>query len=294
MPIELLVLAPSEVRAAALLANSHSIQVRARCEDVPDLERAGFVEAPAAVEFFLRAPVELTRYPRLYRKKLRRSLDAWASSDLRLRLAPMAEFGVERFLDQIYFPLFVRTMYERGIAPHHANQLRAMQELVRGDCSLAVVTTRGGTLAGAALVRPGRRDRFRHPLRGPLPDGDWDEGLVYALAPEFAPCRRALMLQLAEVTATLGRRWLSLGRDLAWCEEGYDGVLYEKLHLADSVVAAFGESCELYSWRPSEHDRFLFLAWDRERMMLRPRIFGAAGDVLHRIANDLESPRDER
>lgn len=284
MPVELLALEACETEAAVLLSRVQSVSVRAGSENSLELERAGFVEAPAAIECFVQHPLCLDRYPRRYRKSLRRSLDEWRAAGLRIELADIAGFGLKRFIDDVYYPILARTMYARGIAPHFANELDGILSLLRKETLLAFVITPQGRLVGAAVLRPGDPCLARRGLRGALPTGKWYEGLVYALHGDFSGCRRALMIELGVGFAARGFGWLSLGRDLAWCEEGYDTVLVEKLNLADSVVAVFESGREMYRWRPAEHERFVFLEWSRSRERICPTLFGAPAPALSQIA----------
>ncbi|MEM9489173.1 MAG: hypothetical protein AAGC55_08510 [Myxococcota bacterium] len=273
--------------AAVLLAKQRSVLVRAHSDDVARLTRAGFVEAPQVVESLVRAPIALDIYPRRYRKTLRRSVEEWQRLGLRLQLHDMARYGVERFLDQLYFPLFARTMYERGIAPHHANTIDGLMELIDAGIRVAVVSTASDDPVGAALLRPSPSDPRRVALHGPSPEGHWEEGLVYSLGPGLDNCRRALMIKLAEAVAADGARWFSLGRDLALCESGYAAVFEEKLRLASSVVACFGTLHEMYSLRPRDADSFALLEWDPTRAALEPRLFGADSKALMQVAERL-------
>ena len=284
MAVELLHLRGEEIEAAELIAERHAVQLRVAAQEAIRLRRAGFREAPAAIECFVRAPLDLAAYPKVYRKSLRLSLEAWASADLDLQLTTFERYGLERFLDRIYFPILARTMYERGIAPHAAHELAGVLALARPDATLAVVTNRYGRVRGAAILGPPIQDAQRWALIGELPSGSWEEGLVYALEAELALCRRAFMVQLAAAMAARGQRWLSLGRDLPWCERGYGGVLLEKLLLSHSVVVGARDEHHMYRFPELASDALLFLELDRETGAVRPHVHGEPADCLERIA----------
>ncbi|WP_394843867.1 hypothetical protein LZC95_43295 [Pendulispora brunnea] len=284
MSVQFLVLDGSELEAAILLAQEQSVHVSARREELVRLRRAGFVEAPVAIECFVRTPFLLEQYPRRYRKKLRRSLTEWELANLRIELMTIANFGIERFVEEVYFPIFVRIMYGKGIAPHRAHELDAIMELLRDDAVVATVRNRDGELCGAALLHPGKHDGARHVLRGELPFGLWEEGLIYGLRDGLAGCRRAFMVKLAEAMGDAGRNWLSLGRDLVYCDDGYDGVFFEKLHIAESIVAILGDEHAMFSWRPRTGERFIFFEWDSSGARLLPRNYGCESAQFDPIA----------
>ena len=284
---------PAVVEQALLLAGAHSVRVEvASAAEVRALVAAGFVVAPAAIESFVRTPIDLDTRPRRYRRTIRASLDAWHAAGLAIELVPLSALGIDCFLETVYFPLFLRTMYARGIAPHGANQLAAMVALLEsGEATTVALVRAGPHLVGAALLGRAARDASAHALRGDLPTGPWEQGLIYALHDSLQACRRAFMIELARALAGSGASWFSLGRDAAWCEEGYDGVFFEKLHLADSVVAAFGERTALFSWAATDDEHFMFFAWDQTARALRPRNHGCSEDRFAPIAAALGAPR---
>ena len=278
----MLSLRSTEVDAALVLAPEQSVHIATRSDDVARLLRAGFVEAPAMIESLVRTPIGLEQRPRTFRKEIRRSLAAWDAARLRLELVTADAFGVARFLDEIYVPLFLPTMYGRGIAPHLANERVAMVALLGEGALVALVRDEKNALVGAALLGPSETEGTRHVLVGAAPEGPIEEGLIYALHDDLAECRRALLVRIAEALALRGRHWFSLGRDLVVVDDGYDGVLLEKLRMADTIAVTFETEHALYAFSGGDR-RFIFIGWDRAAKRAVARNHGCDDGRFQRI-----------
>jgi len=282
MSVDLVQLRGSELDAAVRMSASRSVVVRGHPCEVEGLRELGFLEGPAAIESFVRAPMGMAHCSRRVRRAVARSVSEWDRRRLRLELLETYAYGVERFIETVYFPFFARSMYEYGIAPHGANDLVGLEKLLTGNTRVALVRTDDGSLVGGALLRESEADEARFPVRGTLPVGRWEEGLIYALDPALEDCQRALLAKLAEAVAP-DSNWFSLGRDLAWCESAYAGVLFEKIRLAESVVVCLSHDQEFYSVRPQWGERFAFFEWVRDRRALRAHLFGTGDDPLPQV-----------
>lgn len=259
MTVGLVALSPAEVRAALALAAGQSVAIRAREGDVGALRAAGFVEAPGAIECFVRAPFPREKLTHRHRNTAR-SVKEWQERGLDLELTTLGSFGFDAFLGRVYFPIFARAMYTRGITPHAAHEVAGMRALVTDGSALALVR-RGAEIVGAAVLRPGRALGPDDIAYGPRPGGAWHEGLLYGLHDALRSCQRALIVKLADACGARGHPWLSLGQDVAWCERGYDAVLREKLRVADAVVCRFEPLRHLFAWRPHPDEQLVFFEW---------------------------------
>lgn len=272
MTVRLIALATTEARWAKLLASEQSVMVRAHGADVSALCGAGFVEGPVAVECFVQAPF---LRPKLTRRHLNswRSVKQWQAYGLRLELTSPQAFGVDTFFSRVYYPLFARAMFQRGITPHGAHEVAGMQALLTATSLLALVR-REGVIVGAAVLNQGAALGPRDLAFGGPPQQTWYEGLIYVLQENLHNCQRALLIKLADACGERGQTWLSLGQDAPLCEQGYDLVLREKLHIADAVVFRFGSQNQMFSWRAGENERFMFFAGSSAGCAIGVRNYG--------------------
>lgn len=299
---------PCELAAAVQLARTRHVLVRTSDPARARWLRArGFVEAPASLDCVIRLPFDGARLSRNVRKSVTRSLDAWRAAGLRLSVYDLATFGVDRAIDELYYPVFVRHFYSLGISPYGAHRLDQFVRIARPTSYVAVIERQGVIAAGALLApsslarairvvggtvasaapaqradaceRPGRECGRPGPWHDNAPNNAADaestqpviEGLVYALPPDLLACRRALMVGLAQAFGELGFGWLSLGRDQVWCSAQYAGVIAEKIRLADAVLARFDDQRHFYRWNPrlfSPGEGVLFAAWSGDGLSL--------------------------
>jgi len=208
------------------------------------LIQAGFFQLPSSIDSTVLLPFEPEDRPRTWRKNLARSMAAWEQAELRLSLATVASYGLEKLVSQLYFPIFVPQFYARGMSPYGAHNLDTFRGLAAPDTYVAVVE-RGDQVVGGALLRRAQEPASALLLKGLRAEGSSIEGLVYVLREEIAECRRALLLHLCEAFTQLGFPALSLGRDTACIDPGYAPVLLEKLRWADSVSVHVGPEHEL-------------------------------------------------
>lgn len=264
---------PCELAAAVQLARTRHVLVRTADPGRARWLRArGFVEAPASLDCVIRLPFDGARLSRNARKSVTRSLDAWRAAGLRLSVYDLATFGVDRAIDELYYPVFVRHFYSLGISPYGAHRLDQFVRIARPSSYVAVIE-RQGVIAAGALLAPSSLRRARTTRGEPFHASNQPviEGLVYALPPDLLACRRALMVALAQAFGELGFGWLSLGRDQVWCSAQYAGVIAEKIRLADAVLARFDDQRQFYRWNPrlfSPGEGVLFAAWSGDGLSL--------------------------
>jgi hypothetical protein len=251
-------LASEEVEAALVLGAGHSVSVRVEARDVDRFRAHGFVEAPDAIECFVRCPFDASRLTHRHRNHAR-SRKEWRRRGLSLELLRMDAFGFDTFLEHVYWPVFVPQLYGRGIGPHMTHELDGLRRVAGPDAIVAIIRDGERAIVGAALLHEGAALRQRDCVVAGDTPAEFAEGLVYAIDPRYGECKRALIVELAAAYAGVGRSWLSLGRDLVWCEDAYSAVLLEKLGLADAIVARFGSRRHMVSFRPQPHeDALLF------------------------------------
>lgn len=262
MSLRFAFLGEEDLEAALLLSRAESVSLEADQEAGARLRAGGFLPTPRRIECLVKAPFDGARLTHRHRR-LVRSLRAWSQARLTIELTTLAAFGVNAFLEQVYRPIWLPAMYGLGMTPYDAHQRRGLEALLPTTTALAIVRDDVG-IAGAALFKEGSPLRADDRVQGPVPTGRWFEGLIYFLTPKLRDCRRALMAKLADLAATRGDQWLSLGQDLPWCEAGYEGPLSEKLLTADTIVARGigrrfhairprpGEGVGLFTWNDAE------------------------------------------
>ncbi|HSW49842.1 MAG TPA: hypothetical protein VLH09_06680 [Bryobacteraceae bacterium] len=230
-----------ELRAAKLLRGSHSIRIDLPRDDprAKSLLRAGFVTIPQYVRTCVALPFEPSGKSRNWRKSLGVSMRAWDSAGARIRLIPGADVP-PKMAEDIYYGLFVRTFYARGISPFGAHNWQTFDRMLRGAI-LALVEASGETL-GAALVAPASTAQRPLTIHGTPLQGRAVEGLIYTLRETSGPMQRAFMVHLGATLRQEGYDVLILGRDVPWIEPRYAPVLIEKMRMADELALDLGRS----------------------------------------------------
>lgn len=251
MALDLITLGGStdEVAAARLLRGHAHMRIAPEAPEQRASLGDGFVAAPESWECLIELPLDQGQLSRRFRRALGASVAAWDRLGCELAVYDVASFGRERLIEELYFPIFVRNYYARGLSPYGSHRLDAFQRLARDDRFVAVVEV-AGRARGGALLSPRVASGSVAVARGAAPAGTLVEGLAYALGDELADVRRAFVLGLAASFSRLGFDWLSLGRDAPFVEARYTDVTLEKLRWADSVCAWIADPVPLYHWAP--------------------------------------------
>jgi hypothetical protein len=249
--------ADAEVTAALALRATRHLLVHATGERAARLAAAGFLRAPHWIEIAAPAPFDLSQLSRNSRKAIDRSLRAWHAAGLEVTLDTASGFGLERLVREIYYPIVVPYVDARGINPHGIHRVHSFVALAKQ--SVLAIVSANDAIVGLALLKITDLNGALHVGGAPLA-GRGMEGLVYALRPELAECRRALMVALAQAVAEAGGSFLSLGKDHPWAEPQYAAVLRQKLGLADSIYVHDGDLGHFYHWKPLGPDEALWFA----------------------------------
>ncbi|WNG18807.1 hypothetical protein [Cystobacter fuscus] len=276
MAVELIHLggSPEELEAALGLRRRRNVHVQVEPEAVPHLRATGFVEAPEAVNAFVELPYDGARRSHNLRRSIGTAVERWEQAEVSLELHDVSSYGLERLIEEFYFPILVRHLYTRGLSPFGAHNLEAFRQIARPD-TYVVMATRDGKVAGGGLLRRRAGEPLRS-VRGPLPTGPWVEGLVYALAPVLDGLQRAFLYALTEIFSAEGFSHLSFGRDLPYAEPRYSGVLLEKLRWADCIAVHEGARRHLYAF----HEESLS---DSGLLLLEQCAEGLAARALGRV-----------
>jgi hypothetical protein len=273
-----------ERKAAMLLRGLAHLRVRSASKGAEELRDAGFVELPASVECLIPIPLDPLRLSRRMRHLVTRAVEAWQQKGLSLCIETSESFGVERLVQEVYYPLLVRHFYARGVSPFGAHNEDQFRRLVTQGVLLALARD-GSTMVGAALLAERRSEHIQLTLRGPAPTGPGLEGLMYALDQSLDVCRRAFIPILASAFSSLGYQILSLGRDLPWMEPDYCDVFFEKTRIAKSIIANRAEPCDLYHFSGSLFSNGYGLVWwEISGNECRLAHAGPVGDKAARLA----------
>lgn len=186
----------------------------------------------------------LATLPRRSRKALQQSLDHWEREGLHLTLTAPRDFGIDRVVEEVYFPILVRQLYTLGRSPFGSHNLGQFTAMLAPGAVLGVVS-QGGRTVGAAVLAERDLSGLRQPPGNPVTAGKALSGMVYALTTELAPANRAFLEILRQAAGYGGWECLSMGEDNGWVDRGYLPVISDKLRWADSVGVEVPDS-ELY------------------------------------------------
>ncbi len=268
MTIDVLRLGESaeSISAALLLRNEHNIRVRALPSQASELLHSGFIEAPQFLSCFIDLTSEDILLESSYNKNLRISLEAWQRQGVEFVITDVENFGINRLIEQVYFPIFVRDFYSRGISPYGAHNLESFKNILKPSMYVALGYKKGKVVV-AALLDSNSSDSALVSVRGAAPNEPWVEGLIVACSIEGKAIRRAFISILASALKHIGHKWFSLGRDLTWMGSGYCNVLLEKLSISTSVAISRGSYRYLHWWSPAIlQNEGVFFGLDRNRL----------------------------
>jgi hypothetical protein len=265
-----------ELTAAVHLAQVGNVQVGTKGETtkLESLYRIGFFNVPNSIECCVALPLDLNIRPRQWYRNLQQSMKYWHQSECHLHLTTVENLGIDRLINELYFPIFVPNFYARGISPYGTHNLTAFRKMVSPKFYVALVQQGERTVGGGIL-----RSRIPTPnayilKKGNIPDiaAEGVEGMIYALDEKFGSCRRAFLFHLCAAFSSIGMNMLSLGTDLFWFDKRYVPILLEKIHWADAVLANRTDSHILLAIHPSQIDEqhgMIVFAYEKQRIILR-------------------------
>lgn len=276
---------PDEIRAALILKQTHNIRIRVMAEHVPKLVQAGFVESPESISCFINLTSIESACDRQTRKNLRASFQAWKRLNIDFTLTDIENFGVNRLINEVYFPLFVQQFYTRGISPYGAHNLETFKEFINPEMLLALAY-KESKLIGAALLHRIDKPEPVVPILGISPEGPWVEGLIIAISDSHQEIRRAFLHVISTTLGQIGFRWQSLGRDLTWMGPRYCRVLIEKIRAAHSVAIVLRQHRYLHWWNSRlVAEDGLFFTWKEGLIGVMPlkNLTPPIKEVLNRL-----------
>lgn len=276
----------ADCAAALLLASSRQVAVSVPVGSARSrvLVRAGFTPVVDGLHCLHRTTGDRSHLPRKLRQTLARSQAAWQREELHLALTTPQDYGVERLVEEVYYPILVRHLYTAGRSPFGTHNLPQFKALL-GRRSVLAVVSRARRTVGAALLQEESLCRLC------VPGGEAVEldkslvGMVYCLTPEFYPANRAFLEILRQAVGYAGWSCLSMGEDTGWIDLGYLPIVNDKLRWSDAVglrLTRFPMHLKLAPRRPMRRDRLpgALLTWDALGGQLHVRHLGVPeGDI---------------
>jgi hypothetical protein len=214
-------------------------------QHAPLLIESGYRAIPSAIDFLVSLPVAAQSHDWRWQRNLARSQNHWQDHALELVPISLASTSIAEVVETLYYPIFVREFYTRGISPYGAHTLKAFERILQADPHVLYVVKQGVVVGGCILKTQAAARRV--PLFGERARGGTAEGLIYVLQSDLHECKRALLAKIAQWAYAHGFTNLSLGREPAIVDPEYLPVLREKLRWATAVEAVFGPSAHYLS-----------------------------------------------
>ena len=228
---------PHEIKAAVELSHTANVLVTLPESGHPlakDLRDVGFFHVPEAIDCSVPLPFDPEINNAKWRKNLAVSLDKWAELELSMELSLVNQFGEDRIIDDLYYPVIVRELYAKGISPFQAMNESAFRKLLSPKSIIALVFQKE-QLIGGGVLKALEKDGKQTVLTGNPAKGLGMTGLVYALGQGYENCKRAFFYYLIQAGESAGFSWVSLGLDQAWFDWRYLPAFLSKVGWAGEI-----------------------------------------------------------